>query len=61
MNHTIAAEMLVSGGNFARNLASLWVVADSENRQKIEATWADLIAHYEQMVFAKDDAAETAE
>ena len=61
MNHTVAAEMRLSGGNFARNLAALWVVADSENRQKIETTWADLIAHYQEMVFAKDDAAETAE
>ena len=38
--------MKIKGGSFASDLASLWQIADSENRARIEKAFADLILHY---------------
>ena len=63
MNHDIANSMLKYGGNFARHLAAAWKVADQNNREKIEATWSDMISEYAEMtrIHAVFDASETAE
>ncbi|BEG78442.1 hypothetical protein [Achromobacter xylosoxidans] len=42
----IVAEMLVTGGNFAKQLALLWRAADPVNKIKIVASWPSLFAEY---------------
>lgn len=39
--------MHLYGGNFAKRLADLALVADPENLDKIKATWPDLWAKYQ--------------
>ena len=46
MNHEIAMAMHNHGGQFVKNLAACWVVADPENRQRIELTWPELVKKY---------------
>lgn len=41
-------EMSERGGSFAKNLASLWRIADSDNKSRIETTWADMFDRYAQ-------------
>lgn len=35
------------GGSFVRQLAVLWIIADQENRDKIEAAFGDIFDKYE--------------
>lgn len=59
----IVAEMLVTGGNFAKHLALLWRAADPVNQTKIAASWPSLFAeyatavHYRKMAIEADRAA----
>lgn len=39
-------EMEKLGGSFAKNLAHLWRIADSENKARIEIAWQDLFSRY---------------
>jgi hypothetical protein len=38
--------MSVMGGHFVRGLASLYTVANTENRRVIRETWPDIWAEY---------------
>lgn len=44
--HAAFRYMERTGGSFASALAQAWFCADSDNRQRIETTWADLIKKY---------------
>jgi len=46
MNLHIAARMQMYGGSFAQAIADAWVVADPQNRARLEAAFADLFARY---------------
>ena len=37
------------GGSFVETLALAWRLGETDNRQRIESTWADLFAHYQEM------------
>jgi len=39
-------EMEAKGGSFAASLARTYRLADPENRERIERTWASLFTHY---------------
>lgn len=34
------------GGAFAKSLAAAWLLADMNNKAKIESTWSDLVEKY---------------
>ena len=49
MNYTTHDTVLLMnriGGNFARNLSATWIVADANNRQRIEAAFPELFERY---------------
>jgi hypothetical protein len=48
MNTDTLARMQTYGGSFARAIAQAYVVADPENRAKLEQAFADLFARYAQ-------------
>lgn len=45
MHHTVAS-MEKYGGGFCRALAQAWYVADPNNKLKIQAAFADLLANF---------------
>jgi hypothetical protein len=45
----IIRSMESHGGSFVQTLAQAWRLADPDNRERIETTWADLFAHYNAM------------
>jgi hypothetical protein len=46
MNTDTLARMQTYGGAFARAIAHAYIVADSDNRQRLESAFADLFARY---------------
>jgi hypothetical protein len=47
--YSIIAAMKQYGGSFVRDLATLWITADPENRQRIEAAWPEFFEQYEKL------------
>jgi hypothetical protein len=46
--HEVVYAMQAYGGRFIQNLAGAWLVADPNNRARIEATWSDEWNYYTQ-------------
>lgn len=55
MSHEIASAMIEYGGSFASGLARLWMIADADNRLRIETTWQDYIDRYAEFVMHQEN------
>jgi hypothetical protein len=49
MNPDTLTRMINYGGHFARAIAQAWLVADPDNRERLEAAFPDLFARYANM------------
>jgi len=46
VNPETLTRMINHGGSFARAIAQAWLVADPDNRARLEAAFPDLFARY---------------
>lgn len=52
--YRVAEKMEMEGGSFVAKLGQAWMVADNENRRRIETTWPEYWAEYAERVRAFD-------